>query len=187
MKWYEANSVEELKKMGSFRAVKMEINNDIKSLTGKKKLDGFIKMGSNSWKGQLDKILALKKVTNIFNENNGQSINNDEQLTNNNGQAINKGQINNNTSNKNEEFNDNNEDYFKSKADKYIYCLLELSGEQRMKQLKIYKSLYINKEAAKEWYMNIAKNIHPDICKSKKAAEAMAELRSIYNNMVNNE
>ena len=173
MKWYEANSVEELKKMGSFRAVKMEINNDIKSLTGKKKLDGFIKMGSNSWKGQLDKILALKKVTNIFNENNGQ--------------AINKGQINNNTSNKNEEFNDNNEDYFKSKADKYIYCLLELSGEQRMKQLKIYKSLYINKEAAKKWYMNIAKNIHPDICKSKKAAEAMAELRSIYNNMVNNE
>ena len=59
MKWYEANSVEELKKMGSFRAVKMEINNDIKSLTGKKKLDGFIKMGSNSWKGQRDKILTM--------------------------------------------------------------------------------------------------------------------------------
>ena len=156
MKWYEAKSIEELREIGSLRTVKMEINKDIRKLTGKKNLDGFIKMGSRSWKGQYDKILALKKIINIFNDNSVQA-------------------------------NENNESYFKSEADKYIFCLLELSGEERMKQLKIYKSLYINKDAAREWYMNIAKNIHPDICNSKRSVEAMAELTSIYNKMVKHE
>ena len=155
MKWYEAKSIEELREIGSLRTVKMEINKDIRKLTGKKNLDGFIKMGSRSWKGQYDKILALKKIINIFNDNSVQA-------------------------------NENNESYFKSEADKYIFCLLELSGEERMKQLKIYKSLYINKDAAREWYMNIAKSIHPDICNSEKSAEAMAELTSIYNKMIGN-
>ena len=156
MKWYEAKSIEELREIGSLRTVKMEINKDIRKLTGKKNLDGFIKMGSRSWKGQYDKILALKKIINIFNDNSVQA-------------------------------NENNESYIKSEADKYIFCLLELSGEERMKQLKIYKSLYINKDAAREWYMNIAKSIHPDICNSEKSAEAMAELTSIYNKMVKHE
>ena len=156
MKWYEANSIEELKQIGNLRTVKMEINKDIKKLTGRKKLDGFIKMGSNSWKGQYDKIVALKKIINVFNDNDVQS-------------------------------SENNLNYFKSQADKYIFCLLELDGEERMKQLKIYKSLYVNKNAAREWYMNIARNIHPDVCKTEKSAEAMAELTSIYNKMVNHE
>lgn len=155
MKWYEANSIEELKEIGTLRKVKLEINKDIRKLTGKKNLDGFIKMGSNSWRGQYDKILSLKKIINVFNN----SVQADEY----------------------------NSSYFKSRADKYIFCLLELSGEERMKQLKIYRSLYINKDAAREWYMNIAKNIHPDICNSEKAQEAMAELTSIYNKMVKHE
>ena len=155
MKWYEAKSIDDLKEIGTLRTVKIEINKDIRKLTGKKNLDGFIKMGSNSWKGQYDKILALKKIINIFEVDDVQS--------------------------------NNNEGYFKSEADKYIFCLLELSGEERMKQLKIYKSLYINKDAAREWYMNIAKSIHPDICNSEKSAEAMAELTSIYNKMVKHE
>ena len=161
MKWYEAKSIDDLKEIGTLRTVKIEINKDIRKLTGKKNLDGFIKMGSNSWKGQYDKILALKKIINIFEVDDVQA-NNDVQ-------------------------SNNNEGYFKSEADKYIFCLLELSGEERMKQLKIYKSLYINKDAAREWYMNIAKSIHPDICNSEKSAEAMAELTSIYNKMVKHE
>lgn len=156
MKWYEANSIEELKKIGNLRTVKMEINKDIKKLTGRKNLDGFVKMGSNSWKGQYDKIVALKKIINVFNDNGVQA-------------------------------SENNLNYFKSEADKYIFCLLELDGEERMKQLKIYKSLYVNKNAAREWYMNIARNIHPDTCKLEKSVEAMAELTSIYNKMVKHE
>ena len=155
MKWYEAESVEELKQIGNFRAVKMEINKDIRKITGKSKLDGFIKMGSNSWKGLYDKILSLKKINNIFEDDNGQAY-----------------------------YNNSNSDYFKSEADRYIFCLLELSGEERMKKLKIYKSLYINKEAAKEWYTNIVKSIHPDVCKCQRATEAMAELTSIYKKMI---
>lgn len=43
MKWYEAKSIDDLKEIGTLRAVKMEINKDIRKLTGKKNLDGFIK------------------------------------------------------------------------------------------------------------------------------------------------
>jgi len=33
------------------------INKDIREIIGKQKIDSFIKMGSNSWKGVFDKIL----------------------------------------------------------------------------------------------------------------------------------
>ena len=56
-----------------------------------------------------------------------------------------------------------------------------------MEKLKIYKAHYINKDLAKEWYKEIAKKIHPDVCKEDGAEEAMAELTSIYNKMVSNE
>ena len=158
MKWYETKSVEELKELGNLKTVKMEINRDLKKITGRSKLTGFLEMGSNSWKGQYEKIQALKKVMNIFTDEKGQAI----------GNSLDSG-------------------YFKSEADRYIFCLLELSGEERMRQLKIYKSLYINKDAAKEWYHNIAKNIHPDTCSAEQAAAAMAELSSIYNKMVKHE
>ena len=156
MKWYETKSVEELKSLGKLKSVKMEINKDIKRITGRKNIDNFMKMGSNSWKGLFEKINSLKKLIGEFSENNGKDIDCDL-----------------------------NVNYFKSEADRYIFCLLELSGEERMKQLKIYKSLYMNKNIAKEWYKEIAKSIHPDVCKCERADEAMAELTSIYNKMVN--
>ena len=168
MKWYEAKNVEELKKIGNLKTVKMQINKDIKKITGKNNLDSFIKMGSSSWKGQYEKIVSLKKIIDVFyNDKVDIGVQAD---------------INNSKKQDNLDCN-----YFKSDADKYIFCLLELSGEERMKQLKIYKSLYVNKEAAREWYKNIAKSIHPDICTSEKSAEAMAELTSIYNKMVKHE
>ena len=172
MKWYEAKSVKELKSIGKLKEVKLNINDDLKAITGRSKIEDFIKMGSNSWNSQYEKIQALKKVINIFpsevgegteilnSEDNGKKV-----------QAMSEVECN----------------YFKSESDRYIFCLLELSGEQRMKQLKIYKSLYINRNAAKEWYYEIARSIHPDTCKNKKASEAMAELTSIYNKMVENE
>lgn len=157
MKWYEVKNVDELKEIGKLITVKKEINKDIRRITGKKDISGFIKMGSNSWKNQYDKIIALKKIAFELSDNNEEIIEN------------------------------TNSGYFKNDACRYIFCLLELSGEERMKQLKIYKSLYINKEAAKEWYRNIAKAIHPDSCKEERAGEAMAELASIYDKMVSNE
>ena len=158
MKWYEVKNVDELKEIGKLNVVIREINKDIRRITGKKDISGFIKMGSNSWKNQYDKITALKKIVKELGDNNVEALS-----------------------------NESNSGYFRNEASRYIFCLLELSGEERMKQLKIYKSLYINKEAAKEWYRNIAKVIHPDSCKEERAGEAMAELASIYDKMVNNE
>lgn len=37
MKWYEAKNVEDLKKIGNLKTVKMQINKDIKKITGKNK------------------------------------------------------------------------------------------------------------------------------------------------------
>lgn len=158
MKWYDVKNVEELKELGKLTTVKREINKDIRKITGKKDISGFIKMGSNSWKNQYDKITALKKIVLELSDIQEEAL-----------------------------VNKKNSGYFKNEACRYIFCLLELSGEERMKQLKIYKSLYINKEAAKGWYRNIAKAIHPDSCKEERAAEAMAELASIYDKMVSNE
>lgn len=167
MKWYEVTSVEDLKEIGKLNAVKIQINKDIKKITGRKDLTGFIKMGSNSWKGQYEKILALKKIADVFNNQDKNNI----KIGN---ISAEKGQV---------ALEDNEDDYFKSISERYIFCLLELSGEERMRQLKIYKSLYINKDAAREWYTKIAKEIHPDTCKNKRAVDAMSELTAIYKKM----
>lgn len=87
-------------------------------------------------------------------------------------------------------FNNNDSNvinYFTSKANEYIYCLLELDGEIRMKKLGITKKHFDNQSIAKEWMRSISKEIHPDRCNHPKAAEAMAKLNNMYNSMVGNE
>ena len=74
MRWYEASSPEDLKTLGKLKTVKSMINKDIREIIGKQKIDSFIKMGSNSWKGVFDKIQYLKKIGLVVAENNGQSI-----------------------------------------------------------------------------------------------------------------
>lgn len=173
MKWYEAKDSDDLKKIGKLSYVKEVINTDIRNITGRTDLKNFIKMSSNSWDGEFKKVSSLKKLMFRFAKDDSNNLSNhtdDAMITS--GQA-----------------HDNNkrDGYFNSEADKYIFYLLELSGEERMKHLKIYKSLYINKKEAKKWYTNIAKIIHPDVCKDAKAADAMSELRSIYDKMIDNE
>ena len=119
MRWYEASSPEELKTLGKLKTVKSMINKDIREIIGKQKIDSFIKMGSNSWKGVFDKIQYLKKIGLVVAENNGQSI------------------------------GCNDKKYFLNESTKYIYYLLELEGETRMRKLNINRTHYRNKEAAK--------------------------------------
>lgn len=132
------------------------INRDIRQIIGKQKIDSFIKMGSNSWIGVFNKIQYLKKLGLVISEIDGQAIT----------EADSK--------------------YFVNESSKYIYYLLELDGEARMKKLSINRSHYRNKEVAKKWYYDIAKKIHPDTNKDKRAVEAMAQLTSIYNKMIGN-
>lgn len=75
-------------------------------------------------------------------------------------------------------------EYFKSKADKYIFALCELDGENREKMLEITREHYSQLKLAKSWRNNIVKLIHPDHCKSKNAKEAIAKLNQIYERMI---
>ena len=75
--------------------------------------------------------------------------------------------------------------YFKCKADKIIFALLELEGEPRLKMLSANKSHYRDLEKARKWRNELAKIIHPDKCKHPKATLATNELNKLFNNMTN--
>lgn len=73
--------------------------------------------------------------------------------------------------------------YFNSKASQLIYALVELDGEQRLRELGINRSHYREKEKAKEWRNEITKLIHPDVCGHPKASQASNKLAELYQNM----
>lgn len=77
--------------------------------------------------------------------------------------------------------------YFKSKAHRYVFALAELDGESREIILEITKELYNNNEMAKAWRDKILKIIHPDICKIDGATKAMTKLNEIYSRMIEDE
>ena len=83
--------------------------------------------------------------------------------------------------------NSNANGYFISKASEYIFYLVELDGKERMEKLKVTRKHYSNKKVAKEWRDNIAKEIHPDVCKIKDAEKAIAKLNQLYAGMISNE
>ena len=74
--------------------------------------------------------------------------------------------------------------YFKSEATRIIYVLMNLDGEQRLKELQITKSHYRDAQKAKEWRNEIVKIIHPDICKHPEAKSATSKLTELFNNMI---
>lgn len=162
--WLNANSKEDLLKLGKFTEVRAMIKKDLREFSkdnfGKKdEIFKFIIITSNSTNG------LLKKITNLreFINKSGEIIKDEE---------------------------NSNEDFFKSKAHEYIYYLTELDGEERINKLKIYKSHYLNKDVAKKWYREISKEIHPDKLIGKKLKnldKAMAELSAIYREMVDSE
>lgn len=80
--------------------------------------------------------------------------------------------------------NQYNDLYFKGEAEKYIFFLLELQDESRLKKLKVNKMHYANKNIADKWKKDIAKIIHPDLCHHPKAEQAMSELNKLYEEMI---
>ena len=79
----------------------------------------------------------------------------------------------------------NPETYFASEASEYLFYLLELDGELRIKKLGIHRGLFSNKKQAKTWYRNIAHVIHPDHCQHPKANQGMNVLNELYQSMIN--
>lgn len=74
--------------------------------------------------------------------------------------------------------------YFSSEACEYLFYLLELDGEVRMTKLGITRTLFMKKEAAKKWYRQIAKLIHPDHCTHPNATRGMDVLNDLYTQMI---
>ncbi|MGL4911729.1 MAG: hypothetical protein ACRC3Y_04780 [Romboutsia sp.] len=83
-----------------------------------------------------------------------------------------------------EEIENYNNPYFSSLANEYIYYLLELDGELRNKNLGIINNHFKNKKKAKEWKDKILKVIHPEVSRHPNSSEAIAELNSIYNKLL---
>ena len=61
-----------------------------------------------------------------------------------------------------------------------------MDGEERNKIINLTDDLYEDAEAAKKWYRDLVKLIHPDInlTVKKDADEAMINLRNIYDRIV---
>ncbi|MBE9235558.1 hypothetical protein IQ227_05770 [Anabaena aphanizomenioides LEGE 00250] len=66
--------------------------------------------------------------------------------------------------------------YFKSEASRIIYALVELDQKYRLKELRVNQSHYQDADKARQWRNELAKIIHPDICKHPKAALATSKL-----------
>ncbi|HHQ4505562.1 TPA: hypothetical protein ACSP3X_000351 [Aeromonas hydrophila] len=75
-------------------------------------------------------------------------------------------------------------DGFISETHKYLFCLLELDGENRMKHLGITKLHYMDVKVAKRWRNSIFHKIHTDICHDPRAKSAVLVLDELYSEMV---
>lgn len=141
MKWLDVNSVEELKTLGKFNAVKKEINQDLLdkvNITGK----GWDELYSNIIQFKF----LIESINKVIERENNTSI------------------------------------YFLSASTEYIYYLMELEGDIKIKNLGITKNHYTNKKKAKEWKDKIYKSIKEE--KHPKLDEALEELNRIYELMI---
>jgi len=147
MNWIQSNSVEDLKKLGSFKEVKQTI---------KQSSSNMIELKARGWNELYKKVVVLQDVLNSLGVNVRTAI------------------------------NEENKSFFTSKASEYIFYLLELDGEARLKKLKVTKTHYSNKVKATKWRNDIIKVIHPDKCNHPKANEAVSKLDEIYKGMIGN-
>lgn len=159
MEWVNVSCIDELKALGNFR----EVSKLVKSEAGE-----VGKISGRGWQTLYDSIVAFRTTINKFNKNEC------------------KDKIENDTKAEFKDKDVNDEFYFTSKAMEYIFYLLELDGEIRMKKLEVTKSHFSSKKNAREWMKNISKEIHPDKCKNSKAVDAMAKLNNMYSSMVKN-
>ena len=170
MEWLNVNSVEDLKKFGKMNNVKLIAKKDIESLFKDKKskeknIVNMISINSGSWVGLYQKIVALREVISYLDDN--VITKNFEDIIKEQNHSEEKALV-----------------YFNSKEAEYIFYLLELDGKQRADKLNITMKCYSNKNEAKAWRDSIAKVIHPDKCKNKRASEAICKLNQLYEDMI---
>ena len=74
---------------------------------------------------------------------------------------------------------------FVNEKEEYTFYLTMLEGKQRNKMLGITDEMYESPELAKQWYLKIAKLVHPDIGITK-TSEAFNVLQQLYDVMIDN-
>ncbi|EJG0635987.1 hypothetical protein C4G38_RS23400 [Vibrio parahaemolyticus] len=75
-------------------------------------------------------------------------------------------------------------DGFVSEEQKYIFCLVELDGENRLKLLGVSGLHYANKDVAKKWRNKIYQKIHPDKYTDPRTNQAVVILDKLYEEML---
>lgn len=158
MNWLAVKSVEELKSLGKFKIVKDEIE---------KAAGGAVNAKVKGWNKLYLNILDFQQLLSRLGL---------VQIEKSNETGINSKSSNSESST-----------YFNSKAAEYIFYLLELDGDARLKKLKITKTHYSNKQMAKIWRNEIIKVIHSDKCDHPKADAATSKLTELYKGMVGDE
>lgn len=154
--WFNVESVEDLKNLGKFNEVRSKI-----------KCDGgaTIHVSGRGWNDLFSAIKELKETVQKLKLNTIGEKRVEEEL-----QASHV-KISTNV-------------YFKTRADEYIFYLIELDGEQQMNKLEITPAHFSSKRKAKAWRNEISKIIHPDVCQHVYASQAMAQLNDIYEQML---
>ena len=74
---------------------------------------------------------------------------------------------------------------FVNKKAEYTFYLTKLEGKQRNKMLGITDEMYESPKLAKQWYLKIAKLVHPD-AETDKTSEAFIILQQLYDVMTDN-
>ncbi|MGL4335401.1 MAG: hypothetical protein ACRCST_00805 [Turicibacter sp.] len=156
MDWTHVTSEVELRKLGSYQVIKNQIMYDV---------EGLIKIKSRGWSELYDQVVALQELAYHILEPEIKELNVFRS-------EVSKAEL------------ITKPDYFNSQEDAYIFYLLELEGSARTKKLGINKSFYHHEERAKQWYREIVRVIHPDVCHHPKAELAMLNLNELYKKMV---
>lgn len=172
MNWIRSKSVDELKKLGKFRDVKQMV---------KDSCEGLIEIKARGWND------LYKKINKIYDFFNSIEISNANVEGETKEDIVKENVIKDNIDNKEILVEPNDSRLFTSEASEYIFYLLELDGEARLKKLKVTKTHYSNKEKAKKWKNDIAKVIHYDKCHHPLSDEATSMLMDIYRGMIGNE
>jgi len=71
-------------------------------------------------------------------------------------------------------------DGFVSETQKYLFCLTQIDGKNRQKNLGVSGLHYRNIDLAKKWKRKIVQKIHPDKCADPRAKDAMLILENMF-------
>ena len=205
MGWRDAQSLEQLKKLGTLKEISRLIEGEFENLKS-------IKVPKNSWGKLWELVISIKDLSqdDVVDDEGGLEYNKirsleelkslggfkevknsiQEQM---NGQRIKAKSwqelyefilISNKQQDKSNRRTSYESSYFKDEVSEVIFYLLELEGDIKFGKLGITKLHFKDKEKALYWKRDLMKKIHPDQSTHVYAEEATKELNKLYGSMI---